>query len=70
MQKIDPNTQADPNAPTAQDYADRAMELISNGHFGGAAAVMHIAEEMGHHEENEILHSENLLDDAETTGLW
>lgn len=70
MQNTDPNTQTDPTAPTAQDYADRAIELVNNGHCGGASEVMHIAEQMGHHETNENLQSGNLLDYAEKTGQW
>jgi hypothetical protein len=60
----------DNNTPTAQDYADQAIELVNNGHIGGAAEVMHIAEEMGHVESNPNLQSENLLDYAEKTGQW
>lgn len=63
----DPNTN---NEPTAQDYADRAIELVNNGHCGGASVVMQIAENMDYLNSNENLQSNNLLDYAEKTGQW
>ena len=56
--------------PTAQDYADIAIELVNNGHCGGASEVMHIAEGMGYVPESPNLTSESLLDYAEKTGQW
>lgn len=56
--------------PTAQDYADRAIELVDNGHTGGASEVMSIAEEMGYVPDSPNMTSESLLDYAEQTGQY
>lgn len=55
---------------TAQDYADDAIELVNNGHCGGASEVMSIAEDMGYVPDSPNLTSEALLEYAEETGQW